>query len=456
MKKICFFLFISLVVLPAMVFSQVTIAGNTNLSTAGNVQLVLSDMDLVNNGNTDLTNSTVHFTGIANSSLSTPSGFMDINNLTINKQMGKLLTLNSSLFLSGQVNFISGNIDLKDKTIYLDSTGFFNGESETSRALSSTGAGLITAHKTLNAPNAVNLGNLGATITSAWNMGSVTVTRAHYSIDVSGVGGKSILRSFEFINSLPSNNPVLLNFKYFDAELNAVNENNLMLFQTPDNSHYANRSFLSRDPVNNSLTQNVSNMLSKFTLSDDIGAGPLPVTLSGFTAQCKGSFVQLNWKTASELNSDRFNIERSFNGTAWQKIGMIKSAGNSNSFQYYHYNDSSLNVPDAFYRLAQYDLDGKIAYSSVVKAGCGRTSTFTIMPNPVADIAGLLISGEKNQQALLELFNAAGQEVLKQSIQITNGINQYSLNMSAMPAGTYELRLTQKGEPGKTAKIIKR
>nr|GFC25068.1 hypothetical protein [Tanacetum cinerariifolium] len=49
-------------------------------------------------------------------------------------------------------------------------------------------------------------------------------------------------------------------------------------------------------------------------------SGPLPVTLTDFTAEAKGQAVQVAWHTASELNAARFEVERSVDATTFTKL----------------------------------------------------------------------------------------------------------------------------------------
>jgi hypothetical protein len=55
----------------------------------------------------------------------------------------------------------------------------------------------------------------------------------------------------------------------------------------------------------------------------------LPVVLQNFNARAEGQTALLTWRTTSEINSERFEIERSETGRDWHQIGNVltKSAG---------------------------------------------------------------------------------------------------------------------------------
>ena len=96
---------------------------------------------------------------------------------------------------------------------------------------------------------------------------------------------------------------------------------------------------------------------------------PLPVELISFTASLEGSNAILNWITASEINSDYFEIERSLDGINFESISMIDGAGNSNhqlSYSDIDYNVDLLGVSVFYYRLKQTDFDGSYSYSQIV------------------------------------------------------------------------------------------
>jgi subtilisin family serine protease len=59
---------------------------------------------------------------------------------------------------------------------------------------------------------------------------------------------------------------------------------------------------------------------------------PLPVELLSFNANCvENNSVTLQWETASEHNSDYFQVEKSIDGKLWLPIEKVVAAGNSNT-----------------------------------------------------------------------------------------------------------------------------
>nr|MBZ1363183.1 Ig family protein [Dyadobacter fermentans]MBZ1363278.1 Ig family protein [Dyadobacter fermentans] len=70
----------------------------------------------------------------------------------------------------------------------------------------------------------------------------------------------------------------------------------------------------------------------------------------------------LTWSTTEEVNSDRFEIERSLNGKGWSTIGKVRSNGESSVLRNYTYTDDSPEKGENLYRLRMVDLDGTYAF----------------------------------------------------------------------------------------------
>jgi hypothetical protein len=86
---------------------------------------------------------------------------------------------------------------------------------------------------------------------------------------------------------------------------------------------------------------------------------PLPVELIYFDGVGSTSFNRLIWSTASEYNSDYFQIERSVDGIDWETVGVKDASGNSNTKIDYSYIDTFDELVIHYYRLIQFDYDGK-------------------------------------------------------------------------------------------------
>jgi len=95
----------------------------------------------------------------------------------------------------------------------------------------------------------------------------------------------------------------------------------------------------------------------------------LPISSLSFGGIKKTNSVLLNWRTAAEINSKEFQIERLDLNNKFVKIGTVKASGNSNRVLVYSFTDFDILVNQnvIFYRLKMVDLDGSYKYSNIIK-----------------------------------------------------------------------------------------
>ena len=87
----------------------------------------------------------------------------------------------------------------------------------------------------------------------------------------------------------------------------------------------------------------------------------LPISLVSFTGHKTVDGNSIEWKTASEVNSDYFTLERGTyrdGSVEWLELQYINGAGNSEIINLYNYIDLSYVANINYYRLSQTDTDG--------------------------------------------------------------------------------------------------
>jgi hypothetical protein len=115
----------------------------------------------------------------------------------------------------------------------------------------------------------------------------------------------------------------------------------------------------------------------------NITTTPLPVKLTSFSATVQEDKVHLNWKTASEINNDFFEVQR-FNNSPNEItiLGKVNGNGSTNELHSYQFIDHSPLNGISFYRLKQVDYDGKSEYSNLISAEFKANDVVLIFPNP--------------------------------------------------------------------------
>ncbi|TDN39392.1 T9SS type A sorting domain-containing protein [Hymenobacter sp. UV11] len=118
---------------------------------------------------------------------------------------------------------------------------------------------------------------------------------------------------------------------------------------------------------------------------------PLPVVLTSFRATAGGTCgVRLDWATASEAQSDRFEVERSADGRSFVPLATIASR-NSAGGGTYSYLDQQPGEGLNYYRLKLMDQDQTSTYSPVatLTVACGAGGPVALAPNPATSTVHL-------------------------------------------------------------------
>jgi len=92
----------------------------------------------------------------------------------------------------------------------------------------------------------------------------------------------------------------------------------------------------------------------------------LPIELLVFAGYNEESVNVLEWTTASEFNSDYFDVERSLSGENYKSIGKVTAAGFSSTEKKYSLTDFSPDHGLNYYRLKRGDLDATFTYSNIL------------------------------------------------------------------------------------------
>lgn len=174
--------------------------------------------------------------------------------------------------------------------------------------------------------------------------------------------------------------------------------------------------------------------------------GPLPVELIQFSGVISGHNAFLSWKTATEINSSYFEVERfDEQHELWNSVCLVNAAGYSNRILEYQCTDTKPMDQKTYYRLAMYDLDGSITYSGVIILYLNANSgfpKFEVYPIPAG--SRLFISfAERPGQVNITLTDVKGNiytpEVLQESPFAL------SIRLAGMPSGLYTLMLSHPG-----------
>ncbi len=180
----------------------------------------------------------------------------------------------------------------------------------------------------------------------------------------------------------------------------------------------------------------------------------LPVELLNFFAEKQDNSIVLRWTTATEINNDYFDIEKSENGIEFTKIGTVKGKGNTNTVTKYSFNDNSITSNINYYRLKQYDFNGEYTFSDIISIKTKTEPNISIYPNPVEDIINIEIKSNEDNVVTISINDLSGKEVFSTKNTTTKDGNIIPLNIGFLEKGIYLITINDNNTVYKQA-IIK-
>lgn len=170
----------------------------------------------------------------------------------------------------------------------------------------------------------------------------------------------------------------------------------------------------------------------------------LPVELISFSGRNNGDVNELQWNTASELNTKQFIVERSVNGIDYEPIGKVTAAGNSNRPLSYNFTDTKPYNGENIYRLRIEDLDDSYEYSKLVFIRVQNESALTptgiqkIYPNPTSGKMFVEFYVEEEKEVFnYNIYNTSGQILKNENMTLSKGMQIIEFDVSDFSKGQY-------------------
>ena len=352
------------------------------------------------------------------------------------------LTLTNSVTATAAATFSQGVLATGANVLTLgptatlseDADGYVMGTVQTTRPLATAGA-------------TETFGGLGLRLTPGGTTlpGSTLVVRTTGTALPGAGGSQSVKRYFDIQPTVQAGLSVDLALTIRDDERNAISASRLRLFKSADNGatwYLQDKATVATTTPNGTQPTTYTASLggitnfSLWTLGDV--RTPLPVELTQFTATATGpAAVRLAWATASELNSQSFEVERRTDGQFFGTVGTVAAAGSSSAARSYEFQDAKLTAGATllYYRLKQVDRDGTFSYSPVRAVTLKAAGGLALFPNPAT--TGATLTGAV-PGAAVTVFDAVGRAVLTATADAT-GTARLVLP-AGLPVGVYVVR----------------
>lgn len=171
----------------------------------------------------------------------------------------------------------------------------------------------------------------------------------------------------------------------------------------------------------------------------------LPVTITQLKASLINSSVHLTWTSVSEYNIAQYQIERSGDGTHFEKIGTLPAQQNGNQINNYTFIDALPISGQNYYRIKIEEKDGSSSYSNIVLLMVtGNSFNIIIAPNPVVNHRTYIrFMNAAAGKYTLTLYSGNGQLVYQNTLLHGGGSSAYLLHLPAeLKTGIYFMRVT--------------
>ncbi len=171
---------------------------------------------------------------------------------------------------------------------------------------------------------------------------------------------------------------------------------------------------------------------------------PLPIELLNFSGRMLDTSVELIWSTATEINNDYFEIQRTGPDLKWEAIGLVPGAGTSSrTIHYMHYDRTPLPGV-SYYRLKQVDFNGDFTYSdavAILNIDVSTNDDLFIYPNPSygGSVFIRIPAAFTKEKATVKLYSTLGQIVWTGNYAAEADLME--IKYGKLPAGVYYLTL---------------
>jgi hypothetical protein len=164
----------------------------------------------------------------------------------------------------------------------------------------------------------------------------------------------------------------------------------------------------------------------------------LPVELISFSGRSHWDGNILEWKTASELDNERFTVWKSADGKTYNSIGSINGVGSALVESSYSFIDTFPSNPVTYYKLEQTDFDQTSTFSQViaVENDAPRLRSLSVFPNPASGYFDIVIPATEHFSDV-KIVTCLGAVVHSQAIEPSKTGHAIRLNTSHLTDGLY-------------------
>ena len=170
------------------------------------------------------------------------------------------------------------------------------------------------------------------------------------------------------------------------------------------------------------------------------GSVVLPVTIADLAVSCKLESRQVSWKSNQSDQIAYFEVESTTMSEPYKSIGKIYPVSTGNTLQQFTFNDKEANRIQLLYRIKIVAKNGSVVYSNSTGCNVKPNSAIVIYPNPVKGEVKIQLNSNYKETADVYILTSDSRTVKNTSISIKKGLNEISIPVSELLAGSYVIR----------------
>jgi Secretion system C-terminal sorting domain len=168
--------------------------------------------------------------------------------------------------------------------------------------------------------------------------------------------------------------------------------------------------------------------------------GVLPINILNISATFINDLPNITWKTSTEINTDKYILQRSDDGINFYDVKSFVAKGQDNSL--YNHIDSKVVSLNVFYRVKAIDKNGEINYSSLIKLNNYKKDFFiNVYPNPTINYFNVEINNIKKGKYNFRIIDSKGAIIKEQIITIEATFNTIPFKIANLTKGNYSLQI---------------
>lgn len=181
-------------------------------------------------------------------------------------------------------------------------------------------------------------------------------------------------------------------------------------------------------------------------------SNPLPIDLLYFKGIADEINNHLEWATASERISSSFEIWKSNDKQQFKHLASMPASQNSNSLQFYEFNDYDCYTGVTYYKLMEIDINGTNHEFPMIELARKQNNTISICQS--GESLQFNFSENNSGSKILRIYDLVGNLIYVQNFNTSPEKQEYKIALPSLSSGIYIYLIEGSFNPQVSGKFI--